>query len=157
MPSPQNTGVAAPPSRAGVGLRPRHHQRVRDERPAIPWFEVHAENFMAGNMLIEDLDDIARNYPISLHAIGLSLGSATGVNDAHVHALARLIDRYAPCLVSDHLSWSEADGAHLPDLLPSQFEVEPPHGLCKRHYNGGRLCLIQSKSSLAKLASLTRR
>ena len=54
--------VAAPPSRVGIGLRPRHHQRVRNERPSVAWFEVHAENFMAGGMLAEDLDDIALDF-----------------------------------------------------------------------------------------------
>lgn len=126
MSPPPKTGAATPPIRAGVGLRPRHHQRVRDERPAVAWFEVHAENFMAGGMLAEDLDDIAQAYPISLHAIGLSLGSATDADDAHAHAhaLRRLIERYSPCLVSDHLSWSETDGAHLPDLLPLPYSEE---------------------------------
>lgn len=79
---------------------------------------------MAGGMLAEDLDDIARDYPISLHAIGLSLGSTTGVDSAHAHALRRLIDRFSPCLVSDHLSWSKADGTHLPDLLPLPYSEE---------------------------------
>ncbi len=118
------SGIAAPPPRAGFGLRPRHHQRVRDERPAISWLEVHAENFMAGGRLAEDLDDIAQDYPISLHAIGLSLGSANGVDGAHARQLKQLIDRFAPCLVSDHLSWSETGGSHFPDLLPLPYSDE---------------------------------
>lgn len=124
MPFDRYSSVAAPPSSAGVGLRPRHHARVREQRPKVSWFEVHAENFMGGGMLAEDLDDIRRDYPISLHAVGLSLGSVGGVNPSHAKALKALIDRYSPCLVSDHLSWSENDGFHMPDLLPLPYSEE---------------------------------
>lgn len=116
--------VATPPARAGTGLRPRHHQRVRSEHPDISWLEVHAENFMAGGTMAEDLDEIRDHYPLSLHAVGLSLGSANGIDAAHAHGLKRLVDRYRPCLVSDHLSWSEVGGACLPDLLPLPYNQE---------------------------------
>jgi uncharacterized protein (UPF0276 family) len=79
---------------------------------------------MAGGMMAEDLDDLAQNYPISLHAIGLSLGSASGVDADHAQKLRQLIQRFAPALVSDHLSWSETAGAHFPDLLPLPYTEE---------------------------------
>lgn len=116
--------VATPPTRAGIGLRPRHHLRVRSEHPDIAWLEVHAENFMAGGTMVEDLDEIRDHYPLSLHAVGLSLGSANGIDPEHARALKHLVDRYQPCLVSDHLSWSEAAGACLPDLLPLPYNQE---------------------------------
>src|SRR5574337_374431 len=90
--------TGTPPIAAGVGLRPIHHELVMRERPAIAWFEVHAENFMRGGLLGEDLDRIATFYPLSLHAVGLSLGSAGGVSAEHVAALKTLCGRYAPVL-----------------------------------------------------------
>jgi uncharacterized protein (UPF0276 family) len=97
---------------------------MRRERSPLSWLEAHAENFMAGGMLAEDLDDLRRDYPLSLHAVGLSLGSASGVNGRHLRRLQALTKRYEPFLVSDHLSWSEVGGVHLPDLLPLPYTEE---------------------------------
>ncbi len=66
------------PAKAGVGLRFRHHQEVLEARPAAAWFEVHTENYLGGGSAPAYLDAIRRNYPVSLHGTGLSLGSAEG-------------------------------------------------------------------------------
>jgi uncharacterized protein (UPF0276 family) len=91
---------------AGIGLRFPHHRHVAEVRPAVPWFEVHPENYMASGAPLRHLDRIRRDTPISLHATGLSLGSAQPVDAAHLAAIKQLADRIAPCRVSDHLSWS---------------------------------------------------
>ena len=117
--------AAAPiPAEAGIGLRFAHHHLVLSERPEVAWFEVHPENYLGFGVVAGDLQDIRRDYPISLHATGLSLGSAEGLDPEHVAAIAELCRRIEPGLVSDHLSWSAAGGAHLPDLLPMPYDDE---------------------------------
>ncbi len=106
------------PARAGVGLRFRHHQAVLEARPAIAWFEVHTENYMGGGSAPGYLDAIRRDYPISLHGVGLSLGSADGLDAAHLARVCEVVQRVEPGLVSEHLSWSVASGTYLADLLP---------------------------------------
>jgi uncharacterized protein (UPF0276 family) len=112
------------PARAGIGLRLPHHSRVMEERHAADWLEVHAENYMSSASAARELDIIRRDHALSLHAVGLSLGSADGVSDTHLVRLSGLILRYAPALVSDHLSWSSIEGVHLPDLLPLPYTEE---------------------------------
>jgi uncharacterized protein len=112
------------PAGVGIGLRLPHHQWVLQHAPAAPWLEVHPENYMHSETAAAELDLIRKKYPLSLHSVGLSLGSAEGVCAEHVRRLARLIGRYEPALVSDHLSWSAIDGVHFPDLLPLPYTEE---------------------------------
>jgi uncharacterized protein (UPF0276 family) len=112
------------PARAGIGLRLPHHDRVMEDRHAADWLEVHPENYMSASPAACELDMIRRDHALSLHAVGLSLGSADGVSNDHLARLAGLILRYAPGLVSDHLSWSSIKGIHLPDLLPLPYTEE---------------------------------
>jgi hypothetical protein len=124
-PSHGAAGAAAPiPASAGIGLRFPHHRQVMSERPDIAWFEVHPENYLGFGVIAEDLQTIRRDYPISLHATGLSLGSADGLDTDHLADIAALCRRIEPGLVSDHLSWSGVDGVHLPDLLPLPYDAE---------------------------------
>ncbi len=120
------------PAKAGIGLRFQHHEAVVDSRPPVAWFEVHAENYMGGGTPLRFLDAVRRDYPISLHGVGLSLGSADGLDDAHLGRLTRLIARCEPGLVSEHLSWSVAAGAYLADLLPLPM-TEEALALVSRH------------------------
>ena len=106
------------PAQAGVGLRFRHHQEVLESRPAAAWFEVHTENYMGGGSAPAVLDAIRRDYPLSLHGTGLSLGSAQGLDPAHLARVREAVERFEPGLVSEHLSFSVADGTYLADLLP---------------------------------------
>jgi len=112
------------PARAGIGLRLPHHASVLADHHAADWLEVHPENYMSVDRVARELDIIRRDHALSLHAVGLSLGSADGVDNQHLDKLAGLILRYAPGLVSDHLSWSSIEGVHLPDLLPLPYTEE---------------------------------
>jgi uncharacterized protein (UPF0276 family) len=115
------------PAAAGIGLRLPHHAVVRDSRPAIPWLEVHPENYLT-SALADELAAFADRYPISLHAVGLSLGSACGLDLEHLLRLRALERRIRPGLMSDHLSWSLATTNQgplaLPDLLPLPYTEE---------------------------------
>lgn len=112
------------PAAAGIGLRFPHHRELAAAPEGVAWVEVHPENYMAGGAMLDLLDVIRRDIPVSLHGVGLSLGSVGGVDGAHVARLKELIDRIDPGLVSDHLSWSVADGVYLPDLLPLPYTEE---------------------------------
>lgn len=113
------------PAVAGIGLRAPHIARVLRERPRVPWFEVHSENyFAAGGPLHAALERIRADYPISLHGVGLSLGSSDSLDVEHLASLRRLVDRYQPALVSDHICWGAIGGIHLNDLLPLPYTAE---------------------------------
>lgn len=91
----------------------------------MAWFEVHSENYFgAGGPPHHYLEQVRRDYPLSLHGVGLSLGSADPLNRAHLEKLRALVMRYQPGLVSDHLSWSSVDGRYLNDLLPLPYTEE---------------------------------
>lgn len=109
---------------AGIGLRHQHLQQVLDERPDINWLEVHSENFFYDNLATYQLEQIAEHYPLSLHNIGLSLGSADKLNQQHLQNLKNAVERFKPDLVSDHLSWSSVNGNYLNDLLPVPYTQE---------------------------------
>ena len=128
---PQRSGRSPIPAKAGVGLRFRHHQEVLESRPAAAWFEVHIENYMGGGSAPADLDAIRRDYPISLHGTGLSLGSAEGLDPAHLARVQKLVERVEPGLVSEHLSFSVAGGNYLADLLPLPMTEEALGIVCR--------------------------
>jgi uncharacterized protein (UPF0276 family) len=113
------------PSRAGFGLKPEHYSDVlaAAERGAPPaWAEVHPQNYFgAGGPPHRWLTAIAAHMPLSFHSVGLSLGSAAGVDAAELDALAMLCGRYDPAMVSDHLSWSNGPDEKFPDLLPIPY------------------------------------
>jgi uncharacterized protein (UPF0276 family) len=119
------------PAQAGIGLRRPHHEQVLARRPRAAWFEVHPENFMANEGALAELEQVRAHYPLSLHAVGLSLGSAAGIDGAHLGRLRRLKDRLEPGLVSDHLSWSVQGGQYLPDLLPLPYSEEALGIVCR--------------------------
>ena len=114
------TGAAHPiPAGAGIGLRAPHHREFLERQPGIPWVEVHSENFFAeGGRQIDVLDAVRRNYGISLHGVGLSIGSTDALSGQHLKSLKRLVDRIRPALVSEHLSWSSVGDVFSNDLLP---------------------------------------
>ena len=117
----------------GVGLRSPHVARVRAERPAIGWLEVHSENyFVDGGPALAALDDIRASYPVSLHGVGMSIGSADSLDGSHLARLKRLVQRVEPVMISEHLCWSHADGRHLNDLLPLPFTTEALAVVCER-------------------------
>jgi uncharacterized protein (UPF0276 family) len=112
------------PMRAGVGLRLQHLKTVLDTRPDAAWFEIHPENYLANPHAAEMLFEIARAYPISVHSVGVSVGSAGGVDRGHLRRIRDLIDRLDPILVSGHLAWSTHEGDYLNDLLPLPYTAQ---------------------------------
>ncbi len=118
------------PAKAGIGLRFPHHQAVTDTRPEVAWFEVHTENYLGGGTSLRYLEAIRRDYPVSLHGVGLSLGSEE-IDAAHLERVRRLADRIEPGLVSEHLSWSAVGGAYLADLLPLPMTEEALDVVCQ--------------------------
>jgi uncharacterized protein (UPF0276 family) len=104
---------------AGLSLKPQHVAEARESRDEGLWFEVHAENYMArGGPRLAALAAVAERHPISLHGVGLSLAADEPPDPDHLAAWRRLVDRFAPALVSEHLAWSTRRGAYAPDLLP---------------------------------------
>lgn len=150
-PEAHGRATAPIPVSAGIGLRFQHHREVRDSRPPITWLEVHPENYMGGGRPAAFLDAIRADYPISLHGVGLSLGSAQGLDAEHLRRLRALIDRFQPGLVSEHLSWSAAGGAHLGDLLPLPLTEEALAVFCRNveatQQRLGREILVENPSS----------
>jgi hypothetical protein len=114
----------------GIGLRAPHVAEVLEGRPAIGWLEVHAENYMGGGPALRALERLRADYPVSIHGVGLSLGSADGLDAAHLERLARLVERLQPALVSEHLSWSVTGGVYLNHLLPLPYTEETLDVLC---------------------------
>lgn len=108
----------------GIGLRHPYYQDVLDNPPPVGWLEVHPENYFGGGPHHKFLEKARENYPLSLHAIGLSLGSNQPVSLEHLKEFKILIDRYQPFAVSDHASWSASGNAHLNDLLPLPYTQE---------------------------------
>lgn len=110
------------PAQAGIGLRSPHHDEFLARRPAIPWVEVHSENFFAdGGRQLQVLDAVRRDYGVSLHGVGLSLGGTDPLDPDHLRRLRRLVQRVDPALVSEHVCWGSADGIFLNDLLPLPY------------------------------------
>ena len=104
---------------AGIGFKPEYYHEALVAPAAGLWFEVHAENYMvAGGPRLVMLEDIRRARPLSLHGVGMSLAGAAEPDRAHLAELKRLVDRFEPALVSEHLAWSRLDGRCFPDLLP---------------------------------------
>jgi uncharacterized protein (UPF0276 family) len=112
----------------GIGLRQPHYGDLFAQRPALAFIEVHSENFFAdGGAALQVLERSREHYPVSLHGVGLSLGSAAGLDDWHLDRLARLVERIEPVRVSDHASFARAPrrngqpAVHAADLLPIAF------------------------------------
>ena len=119
------------PAAAGIGLRFPHHDQVLQQRPRVAWFEVHAENYFGGGAARRVLASVRRDYPLSLHGVGLSLGSAEELDAEHLRRIAELVRRTEPGLVSEHLSWSVVGGQYLADLLPLPMTEEALDVVCR--------------------------
>jgi len=135
----------------GVGLRAPHIAEVLASRPAIGWFEVHSENYMGRGPGFAALMKVRRDYPLSLHGVGLSLGTAEGLDRAHLYELKELVERSEPFLVSEHLSWSVTGGVYLNDLLPLPLTEETlavvSRNIALMQETLGRRVLIENPSS----------
>ena len=113
------------PTAVGVGFKAEHFEPIVDSRPELGFFEVHAENYMgAGGPPHRRLDAVRERYPLSLHGVGLSIGSPGPLDQAHLDRLAAVARRFEPALVSEHLAWSTHAGAFFNDLLPLPYTRE---------------------------------
>lgn len=122
LPSPVATQSAL---RAGIGLRVQHHADIVAHRPDVGWFEAHSENyFAAGGAQRSYLTKLRADYALSLHGVGLSIGSTDPLNRTHLRQIARLVQDFEPMLVSEHLSWSSVGGRFTNDLLPLPYTEE---------------------------------
>jgi len=135
---------------AGIGLRLPHVVEIAAIRPKLGFLEVHAENYMAETAALDRLLELRREYPVSLHGVALSLGSAERLDRIHLGRFKALIDRVEPILVSEHLAWSAIGGAYLNDLLPLPYTEESLCLFCRHVEEAqevlGRL-LIENPSS----------
>jgi len=121
------------PPRAGIGLKPHHYRSILDERPNVAFFEIHAENYMgAGGPPHRYLEAIRRDYPLSLHGVGLNLGGAAPLDHDHIARLGALIERYEPGLFSEHLAWTSTEGHFFNDLLPVPYTEATLAHICAR-------------------------
>ncbi|MFK3738461.1 DUF692 family multinuclear iron-containing protein [Massilia sp. TN1-12] len=115
-PHPAASGV-------GIGLRAPHYRAFLDRRPGVGFIEVHTENYLArSGRDWHVLDTLRRDYPVSLHGVGLGLGSAAGFSEEHLRRVADLVRAVEPALVSEHLSWGALGDRQLNDLLPLQLD-----------------------------------
>lgn len=140
------------PVQAGIGLRAQHHEAVVDSRPAVGWFEAHSENyFAAGGSQPDFLARVREHYPLSFHGVGLSLGSTDPLDREHLAHLKRIVERFQPALVSEHISWGSIRGRHFNDLLPMPYTEEALLHLARRVRDVqdalGRAILLENVSS----------
>lgn len=138
--------------RAGIGLKPPHIRQVLDVGAGVDFFEVHAENHLATKgPMARTLERVRRDWPVSIHGVGLSLGGTDPLDEAHIDRLAGLIRRIDPFVFSEHLAWNRHDGVCFPDLLPVPLDRSTLERVCSRvsHVQErlGRRILIENPST----------
>lgn len=142
----------APVSGIGIGLRSCHINHVLAQRPAVPWFEILADNHLApGGVIPAQLEAVRRDYPVTLHCVGMSLAGTDPLDWAYLAGVKRLIDRYQPAWVSDHLCFTSLAGRHYHDLLPFPYTEQSLVHVSRRvkdvqDYLGSRI-LVENVSS----------
>lgn len=146
------------PARAGIGLRDPHHRQVLAELPAVGWLEVHSENFFGpGGQPLRVLEAVRRHYPLSLHGVGMSLGSSDELSLRHLGKLKALVDRLEPAAISEHLCWSSVNGRFLNDLLPLPYTEEALAHVVTRIDRMqevlGRTIMVENVSSYLRFAA----
>lgn len=117
----------------GIGLRHAYYVDFLAAVPAVDWVEVHSENYFGdGGYDLHVLETVRRDLPVSLHGVGLGLGSPTPLDPTHLRKLRRLVERIEPVLVSEHLSWNASAAGFINDLLPLPLTDEALERLCSR-------------------------
>ena len=148
------------PKAGGVGLKPEHFQTILETRPAIGFFEIHAENYMvAGGSFHHYLERIRADYPLSVHGVGLSIGGAGPINEAHLDRLAVLLDRYQPESFSEHLAWSSHNDIFFNDLLPAPYHAGTLALVCQHidrvQERLGRRMLLENPATYVEFSAST--
>jgi uncharacterized protein (UPF0276 family) len=135
----------------GIGLRLPHVSEMAATRPELAFLEVHAENYMAETPALDRLLELRRDYPVSLHGVALSLGSAEPLDRRHLRRFRALIELLEPMLVSEHLAWSAIGGAYLNDLLPLPYTEASLDLFCRHVAEAqealGRQLLVENPSA----------
>lgn len=148
----QDFADAKIPARAGAGLKAEHVEAILQDDFRIGFLEVHAENYMgAGGAPHHALTAIRQEFPLSVHGVGLSIGSEKGIDQEHVSRLKQVVDRYQPGLVSEHLAWSTHDNSYFNDLLPVPYDDATLDRVCT-HIDAvqtalGRKILLENPST----------
>ena len=160
------------PCVAGIGLRAPHYSEVLQTLPKLGWVEVHNENFFGGGAPLRTLLKVREHYPVSLHGVGMGLGSTTALNEDHLAAVQKLCEVVQPAAISEHLCWNSAGGMVVNDLLPFPYTREALAHVAQRvqqvQERLGRQLLVENLSSYLSfshsemtegefLAELTRR
>ena len=153
--------ASAPPvpqCQVGIGLRAPHYRRFLEQRPRVDWLEIHTENFLSQSGFDwHVLQELRRDYPFSLHGVGLGLGSARGFSQSHLERVRSLVERVEPMLVSEHLCWGAVHDRHLNDLLPLALDDAMLDQLCERvgrvQDTLGRTILLENVSTYVRFRS----
>lgn len=123
--------ATALPLRGGVCLKHQHYDHILAARPDVGWFEVHAENYLAeGGKPLQVLAWVREHYALSIHGVGLSIGSHAGLDTTHLDRIAALVERFQPQSFSEHLAWSTHDNRFYSDLLPVPYNRETEDTIC---------------------------
>ena len=148
------------PAAAGIGLRADHYLPLLESLPPVGWLEVHSENYFGeGGKPPHFLSRLREHYPLSMHGVGLSIGSTDPLDSDHLHRLRRAVDRFEPWFVSEHLCWCSVGGRYLNDLVPLPYTDEALAHVCDRidavqHFLG-REILIENVSSYLRFEHST--
>jgi uncharacterized protein (UPF0276 family) len=148
------------PASAGVGFKAEHFREIIETPQPLGFFEVHAENYMgAGGAPHAQLSALRERYAISIHGVGLSIGSAQPLDREHIARLKALCDRYEPESFSEHLAWSTHDDVYFNDLLPLPYTEETLAGIAA-HIDQvqsalGRQMLLENPSTYVEFAEST--
>ena len=150
-----------PPTRSvGTSFKHEHLGAILADGAPHGFFEVHAENYMgAGGPPHQALERIRRDHPLSLHGVGMSIGSAQPLDRDHLARFSALVRRYEPVLVSEHLAWSSHEGTYFNDLLPLPYTPQTLERVCE-HVDAlqeaiGRQILLENPSTYLSFASST--
>ncbi|WP_107495687.1 DUF692 domain-containing protein [Thalassobius sp. I31.1] len=148
------------PAGTGVGYKPQHFQAIMDNPAPVEWLEVHAENYMGqGGRPLAQLRALAERFAFSVHGVGLSIGSESGLDRDHLDRLKTLCDWLKPAQFSEHLAWSTHDSHFLNDLLPLPYtndtltRVADHVDQVQNHV--GRRMLLENPSSYLAFAEST--
>jgi uncharacterized protein len=155
LPTP---GCGSIPARAGIGLRAQHHAAILETPSPPAWLEVHTENyFHAGGPAVRALERVRARCPLSLHGVGLGLGSADPIDRAHLERVRDAVQRFEPGLISEHACWTHVDGEHFNDLLPLPRTEEAVDHLAARVREVqdflGRQILVENLCAYVNFAS----
>jgi hypothetical protein len=136
----------------GLGLRPDYYEEILTQKPNLDWFEILTENYLVpGGKPLYYLDQIRANYPIVMHGVSLSLGSADPLDLDYLQHVKELASRVEPAWISDHLCWTGVNGINAHDLLPIPYTRQAINHVVARIHQIqdflGRPILIENVSS----------